>query len=72
MYMHHSNSGSGNMFHHGLFYIDSNDQDLMQNTVNYFSRDHNPWILYLEMLPPDIDCNALLAKRKSACFLQIL
>lgn len=56
--MHH-NSSASNAFHHGLFHIDASDQEMMQNNITYFSRDHNPWILYLEMLPPDIDCNAL-------------
>lgn len=58
MYMHH-NTGTGNVYHQGLLYIDTNDQDVTNNQINYFSRDHNPWTLYLEMLPPDIDCAAL-------------
>lgn len=60
MYSHHNASG-GSIFHHGLFYIDINDQDTLQNHITYFSRDHNPWTLYLEMLPPDMEGTALQA-----------
>lgn len=52
-------AGAGNVFHHNLLHLDANDQEMVQNNINYFSRDNNPWTLYLEMLPPDIDCSAL-------------
>lgn len=41
--------------------VDFNDQELLQHPITYFSRDHNPWIVYLEMLPPDVDAVALPA-----------
>jgi ubiquitin carboxyl-terminal hydrolase 7 len=61
MYHHNSASGGGNVLANGLFALDLNDPDNMQNPITYFSRDHNPWTLYLELLPPDVDCVALPA-----------
>lgn len=58
MYHHNSTGGSG-FFTNGLFYIDINDHEALSNPVTYLSRDHNPWTLYLEMLPPDAEGIAL-------------
>lgn len=66
--------GSGSMYHspsnqssysNGLTLVDFNDPDLLQHPVTYFSRDHNPWIIYLELLPPDIDDQILPAYQPS-------
>jgi ubiquitin carboxyl-terminal hydrolase 7 len=60
LYHHNSTSGSGSgLFANGLFNIDINDPEILNNPVTYLSRDHNPWTLYLEMPPPDAEGAAL-------------
>lgn len=57
--MYHHNSATGNLLSNGLYFIDITDPDALNNPITYFSRDHNPWTLYLEMPSPDIDCDTL-------------
>lgn len=59
--LYHHNSSNQNVYANGLTMVDFNDQELLQHPVTYFSRDHNPWIVYLEMSPPDISDVALPA-----------
>jgi ubiquitin carboxyl-terminal hydrolase 7 len=62
---HHHNSQPQNLFMNGLFVIDTVDQEILQNPITFFSRDHNPWTLYLEMLPPDIENSIIPAYTSS-------
>jgi ubiquitin carboxyl-terminal hydrolase 7 len=39
--------------------VDFNDPEMQQQPITYFSRDHNPWIVYLEMTPPDVEAVSL-------------
>lgn len=57
--LYHHNSSNQNVYANGLTMVDFNDQELLQHSVTHFSRDHNPWIVYLEMSPPDISDLAL-------------
>lgn len=57
--LYHHNSTNQSLYQNGLIMVDFNDQDLLQHPVTYFSRDHNPWIIYLEMMPPDVDAVSL-------------
>jgi ubiquitin carboxyl-terminal hydrolase 7 len=56
LYHHNSNQ---NIYSNGLVLVDFNDQELLQQSVTYFSRDNNPWVVYLEMLSPDVEATAL-------------
>jgi ubiquitin carboxyl-terminal hydrolase 7 len=51
--MYHHNSNVGSMLQNTLVNLDINDTSLVDHPITYFSRDHNPWIIYLELLPPD-------------------
>ncbi|CRK86286.1 CLUMA_CG000165, isoform A [Clunio marinus] len=53
--LYHHNSSNQNLTSNGLTMVDFSDQELMQHPITYFSRDHNPWVVYLELMPPDID-----------------
>jgi len=57
--MYHHNSASGNLLSNGLFHVDITDPDALNNPITYLSRDHNPWIVYLELPSPDIECASL-------------
>lgn len=52
--LYHHNSSNQNVYMNGLTMVDFNEPELLQHPVTYFSRDHNPWIVYLEMMPPDV------------------
>lgn len=55
------NSSNQSVYANGLTMVDFNDQEMLQHPVTYFSRDHNPWVIYLEMLPPDLSDMSLPA-----------
>lgn len=57
--MYHHNSASGNLLSNGLFHVDIADPDALNNPITYLSRDHNPWIVYLELPSPDNECASL-------------
>ena len=56
LYHHNSNQS---IYNNGLVLVDFNDADLLQHPVTYFSRDNNPWVVYLEMSTPDNEAVAL-------------
>lgn len=43
----------------GLNVVHFNDPELAHKNISYFARDHNPWIIFLELLMPDSDLLAL-------------
>lgn len=51
---HHQQSNQGS-YTNSMTVVDFNDPELLQHPITYFSRDHNPWIVYLELMPPDLD-----------------
>jgi ubiquitin carboxyl-terminal hydrolase 7 len=50
---HTHNSNVASMLQNTLLNLDINDSSLVDHPINYFSRENNPWIIYLELLPPD-------------------
>lgn len=57
--MYHHNSNVSSMLQNTLLHVDTSDAVLLDHPITHFSRDHNPWIIYLELLPPDSLENAL-------------
>jgi ubiquitin carboxyl-terminal hydrolase 7 len=51
--MYHHNSNVSSMLQNTLCHLDISDATVVDHLVTFFSREHNPWIIYLELLPPD-------------------